>query len=107
MSEVVCFSSMAENSAVSSASRSSALAASRSQTMGQTTAFQRTNVATVARPSRAQPLVIRAAKRVSTGRSLVLSSTLVSVPGKEKEVIALCENLSKWVGESKVSSPLG
>ncbi|XP_024376609.1 uncharacterized protein [Physcomitrium patens] len=41
-------------------------------------------------------LVVEAAKRISTGRSYALSSTLKFEEGKEEEVTALCKGIVSW-----------
>ncbi|BBN14298.1 hypothetical protein MPTK1_6g10490 [Marchantia polymorpha subsp. ruderalis] len=46
-------------------------------------------------------LVVEAAKRVQTGRSYVLSSTLNIEEGKEEEVAALCKDILVWAEEKK------
>lgn len=47
-----------------------------------------------------QGLRVEAAKRVQTGRSYVLTSTLVAEEGKEEQVIELCKGILRW-GDSK------
>ncbi|KAG0576607.1 hypothetical protein KC19_5G093500 [Ceratodon purpureus] len=53
----------------------------------------------VASKQRATGLVIEAAKRISTGRSYALSSTLKIEEGKEEEVTALCKGIVEWALE--------
>lgn len=50
-----------------------------------------------------RPLVVEAAKTISTGRSYVLTSTLVATEGKEEAVLALCKEILKWGDERKVN----
>lgn len=58
--------------------------------------------AAVASKQRAMGLVVEAAKRISTGRSYALSSTLKIEEGKEEEVTALCKSIVEWALEKKV-----
>lgn len=53
----------------------------------------------VASKRRATGLVVEAAKRISTGRSYALSSTLKIEEGKEEEVTALCKSVMEWAQE--------
>ncbi|XP_024518820.1 uncharacterized protein LOC112341984 isoform X1 [Selaginella moellendorffii] len=46
---------------------------------------------------------IRAAKKVETGRSLVMSSTLVAEEGKEEAVVDLCKGILDWASECQKS----
>lgn len=57
----------------------------------------------VASKQRATGLVVEAAKRISTGRSYALSSTLKIEEGKEEEVTALCKSIVEWAQEKRVS----
>lgn len=52
------------------------------------------------RPSRG--LCVEAAKRVQTGRSLVLNSTLIAEKGKEEEVAKLCKSVMQLAEDKKV-----
>lgn len=56
----------------------------------------------VASRQRATGLVVEAAKRVSSGRSYALSSTLKIEDGKEEEVTALCKKILEWAHEKRV-----
>lgn len=50
-------------------------------------------------------LVVEAAKRISTGRSYALSSTLKIEEGNEEEVTALCKSIVQWAQEKQVLEP--
>jgi hypothetical protein len=58
--------------------------------------------AAVASKQRTAGLVVEAAKRVSTGRSYALSSTLNIEEGKEEEVTTLCKGIVAWALEKMV-----
>ena len=47
-------------------------------------------------------LLIQAAKKVSTARSYVLTSTLVVKEGNEEAVMKLCKDILAWAEEKKV-----
>jgi hypothetical protein len=51
---------------------------------------------------RAGGLVVEAAKRVASGRSYVLSSTLKIQEGNEEEVSSLCKSILQWAVEKQV-----
>ncbi|KAL3691364.1 hypothetical protein R1sor_005015 [Riccia sorocarpa] len=51
--------------------------------------------------------VVEAAKRIQTGRSYVLSSTLHIAEGKEEEVAALCRGILRWAEEKKSAKGSG
>uniref|UniRef100_A0A7I4F6B0 ABM domain-containing protein n=1 Tax=Physcomitrium patens TaxID=3218 RepID=A0A7I4F6B0_PHYPA len=55
--------------------------------------------AAVVTKQRATGLVVEAAKRISTGRSYALSSTLKIEAGKEEEATALCKSIVEWALE--------
>lgn len=52
-------------------------------------------------------LAVEAAKRVQTGRSYVLSSTLVADEDKEAEVVELCRSILRWGEEKKADRAAG
>eukprot|EP00271_Cylindrocystis_brebissonii_P020994 TRINITY_DN72_c0_g2_i1.p1 TRINITY_DN72_c0_g2~~TRINITY_DN72_c0_g2_i1.p1 ORF type:complete len:323 (+),score=58.97 TRINITY_DN72_c0_g2_i1:13-981(+) len=56
---------------------------------------------------RHQTLRIEAARKVVTGRSYVLSSTLVAEEGKVEEVMKLCKGILAWADERKKDTKLG
>lgn len=47
-------------------------------------------------------LVVEAARRVASGRSYVLSSTLKIEEGNEEQVTALCKGVLQWAAEKQV-----
>lgn len=52
-------------------------------------------------PSSFHRLNVQAAKRIQSGRSLVLSSSLEVIPGQEEAAQALCKNIGSWLEEKK------
>ncbi|CAK9268137.1 unnamed protein product [Sphagnum jensenii] len=56
---------------------------------------------------RAGGLVVEAAKRVASGRSYVLSSTLKIQEGNEEEVSSLCKSILQWAVEKQTDKKSG
>eukprot|EP00475_Leptophrys_vorax_P023643 TRINITY_DN32392_c0_g1_i1.p1 TRINITY_DN32392_c0_g1~~TRINITY_DN32392_c0_g1_i1.p1 ORF type:complete len:266 (+),score=24.99 TRINITY_DN32392_c0_g1_i1:99-896(+) len=75
------------------------LACSRSEVVGRCISFSA--AAAPASTSNYRRFSVFAAKRVQSGRSLVLSSSLEVIPGKEDAAQALCKSIGSWVEEQK------
>eukprot|EP00897_Mesotaenium_endlicherianum_P004585 jgi/Mesen1/4154/ME000219S03280 len=83
--------------------------ATQEHVLSRTSSFTGTRLLAVAKPvaARSQSLRIEAAKRISSDRCFMLSTTLVAEEGKAEQVQKMCADLVKWAEEKKADKTSG